>query len=436
MTSLNKRPSSKDFHVPANTVEFTEKHLETHLSVFNKDIYPEYFTEFEHKGLTYLRTQIIEESDLRKTNKDDDWGNQLYRPTKNYKYNAIQASVDTEGVDLRKKPVQVVAILDEKDQIVSIEYLFNGTTLNSVLDATILQNRLCAIYRKNSNFSIPNLIEIGANQNAIEKPFGANDDKTLEHCLKRIVDKGGYPLREGATTDEVSEWTTKLKASLEFMGGGYNMDSAKADQLIVDLANKNVGRTIARSVTSGVKALETLRKLGYVDTPTLKYGCISPLLKGEQPQFVNVYEKYSDITLKGTPEYYDFTKARYEVIIHGGAPDMSRPIDWFFEKFYHLFWKNYKKLNNFTSPNGFINNVDMRIIGALQPLECLNHIWPMDSIVTFEDIEEYYEKNQSNLGVALALNDVKSEDIDLTSFVYSDATLDTILCASEPPTFG
>ena len=43
MTSLNNRPSSKDFHVPANTVEFTEKHLETHLKVFNKDIFPEYF---------------------------------------------------------------------------------------------------------------------------------------------------------------------------------------------------------------------------------------------------------------------------------------------------------------------------------------------------------------------------------------------------------
>jgi len=111
---------------------------------------------------------------------------------------------------------------------------------------------------------------------------------------------------------------------------------------------------------------------------------------------------------------------------------MSRPVDWFFDKFLN-FWKNYNKLNNFTSPNGFINNVDMRIIGAFQPLECLDHVWPMDSVVSFEDIEEYYEKNKSNLGAVI---DVKSEDIDLTSFVYSDATLDTILCASEPPTFG
>ena len=434
MTSLNKRPSSKDFHVPANTVEFTEKHLETHLSVFNKDIYPEYFTEFEHKGLTYVRTQIIEKSDLQRS-KSDEFGNQLYRPTKNYKYNAIKTSVDIEGVDLRKKPIQVVVVLNEKEEIVSIEYLFNGNTLNLVLDATILENRLCAIYIKNSNFSIPNLIEVGANQNALEKPFGANDDKTLEHCLKEIVDHGGYPIRTDATSDEISEWTTKLKASLEFMGGGYNMESAKADQLIIDILNKEMGRTVARSITSGTQALEYLRKLGYVDTPTVKYGCVSALFKGVHPHFSNVHDKFSDITLKGTPEYFDFTKGRYEAIIHGGAPDMSRPVDWFFDKFLN-FWKNYNKLNNFTSPNGFINNVDMRIIGALQPLECLNHIWPMDSIVTFEDIEEYYEKNKSNLGVALTPNDVKSEDIDLTSFVYSDATLDTILCASEPPTFG
>ena len=198
MTSLNNRPSSKDFHVPANTVEFTEKHLETHLKVFNKDIYPEYFTEFEHKGLTYVRTQIVEQSDLQGS-KSDEFGNQLYRPTKSGKYNAIKASVDTEGVDLRKKPDQAVVVLNEKGDIVNIEYLFNGNTLNGILDETILENRLCAIYIKNSNFSIPNLIEVGANQNALEKPFGVNDDKTLEHCLKEIVDKGGYPIREDAT---------------------------------------------------------------------------------------------------------------------------------------------------------------------------------------------------------------------------------------------
>ena len=39
-------------------------------------------------------------------------------------------------------------------------------------------------------------------------------------------------------------------------------------------------------------------------------------------------------------------------------------------------------------------------------------------------------------GVVDIENDIEIEDIDLTSFVYSDATLDTILCASEPPTFG
>ena len=43
------RPSAKDFHVPANTAEFTENNLKTHLNFFNKDNFPEYFTDFEHK---------------------------------------------------------------------------------------------------------------------------------------------------------------------------------------------------------------------------------------------------------------------------------------------------------------------------------------------------------------------------------------------------
>ena len=70
----NTRPSAKDFHVSANTPAFTEKHKKTHLEFFNKDNFPEYFTDFEHKGLTYVRTQLLEEFDLERV-KSDIFGN-------------------------------------------------------------------------------------------------------------------------------------------------------------------------------------------------------------------------------------------------------------------------------------------------------------------------------------------------------------------------
>ena len=360
----NTRPSAKDFHVSANTPAFTDKHLKTHLKFFNKNTFPEYFTDFEHKGLTYVRTQLLEEFDLERV-KSDTFGNQKYRPTKNSKFNAIDKSVDTEGVDLRKKPLQVVCSLDEKGNIVSVEFLFNGNTLNQVLDKKILQNRICAIYVANSNFSIPNLIEIGANQNNLEKPFGANDDTTLEHCLNEIIEAGGYPISKEPTHDEITEWTTKLKASMIYMGNGYDMDTAKANTIINDILKKALKKTVARTISDGTQAMEQLRNIGYKDTPTVKYGCIGAFKKGVYPHFLTVYKKFSDEDLKGTPEYFDFSRGRYEVVIHAGAPNMSNPINWFFEK-YLKFWREWNELNTFVNPT-FPNNADMRIIGAYQP---------------------------------------------------------------------
>ena len=178
--AITNRPSAKDFHVPAKTAEFTENHLKIHLSVFNKDIYPEYFTDFEHKGLTYVRTQLIEEVELERA-KSDKFGNQKYRPTKNKKFNDINESVDTEGVDLRKKPLQVVVTLDETQNIISVKQLFNGNSFNLFLDSKILQNRICEIFKKNSNFSIPNLIKIYTCKNCLENSFVYNFNKNLDH---------------------------------------------------------------------------------------------------------------------------------------------------------------------------------------------------------------------------------------------------------------
>ena len=398
MSKAIARPSAKDFHVPADSIEFTEAHLETHLSIFNKNTYPEYFTDFEHKGLTYIATVLIGIGELTLA-KANTFGSQKYRPVKNKKFNKIKTSVDIDGIDLRKKPLQVVVSLNEGGDVVSVEYLFNGNTLNLALDSgSNLQNRICAIYIKNSNFSIPNLVEIGANQNSLEKEFSQNDKETLEHCLRTIVqDEDGYPLREDPTEKEVSEWTSQLKNSLEFMSGGKNVDSKFINNLIIDLLNQKVKKTVARSITNGIQALEELRKIGYVDTPTVKYGSYSAYWEKIPSHFLNVYTNHSIKVEKGSLEYFDFTKGRYELIIHSGAPDMCDPINWWFTRMIE-FHENFTRLENFNSPTGYINGAQMYVIGAYQPLDCLSHIWPMDTVVSFEDIVEYHENNKGNLG--------------------------------------
>ena len=415
---VNKRPSAGDFHVKATVAAFTLTHLKTHLGIFNKKNYPDYFTDFEHKGLTYVDTRLVESILLEKANLSADFYKQKYRATKNPKFSKIQSSVEIEGVDLRKKPLQAVVELDNNNKIIKVLYLFNGNTFNEVLDNTNIQNRICAIYTQNSNFSIPNLIEIGTNQNSLEKEFSPNNDLTLEHSLREIIEAKGYPLRKSATADEISEWNTKLKASLTYMGNNYDMESAKANRIINDIMNEQLDSKYAITITSGAQALELMREDGYIDTPTVKYGCIGSFPKGVYPHFQTVYAKFSDPNKKGTPEYFDFSRGRYEVAIHLGAPDMSDPIKWFFDTTI-TFWNRWRDLNNFVNPT-FTNNADMIIIGAYQPLDCLKHIWPVKSIIPFEEIKDYRENNKGNLG---AISSTAEDNDDITEeelFIFTN----------------
>ena len=79
ITNKNNRPCEGDFHVSAQSAAFTEKDLKLHLSIFNKHYYPGYFTDFEHKGLTYVDTVLIETLQLAPANLSGDFYKQKYR---------------------------------------------------------------------------------------------------------------------------------------------------------------------------------------------------------------------------------------------------------------------------------------------------------------------------------------------------------------------
>ena len=49
--------------------------------------FPEYFTDFEHKGLTYVDTVLIDVEQLNKA-KAGKFGSLKYRPKKNSKWNS------------------------------------------------------------------------------------------------------------------------------------------------------------------------------------------------------------------------------------------------------------------------------------------------------------------------------------------------------------
>jgi len=394
----SNRLSAKKYHVPANTVEFTDEHLKLHKKFFNKEIYPEYFTDFEHKGLTYFDTILIDRIDLEPALDDKaEFGVQLYRFAKNKKFNAISESVRNEGVDLRKKPLQVVVTLNEHKEITKIHGLFNGNTLNLVLDKHILENRICAIFITNSNFSPANLIEIGANQNALDKPFGAIDFVSLEYALTNVVGKGeGYkmPVGREPTQDEISEFSNKLKDAIKFMGQGrFDVDSVKCKTMINKLLDDQLEEKVVLSVTHGSQVMEYLRKYeGYVNTPTVKYNSLSCIVGKILTHFELTYREEKDFFDNG---------GRYEIIIHAGVPDMSDPVNVLFREV-TAFWRDWNRLIKFTSPHGFLNNADMRIIGLYQPLKCLDHLFngsggSFGKVVRFEKFVEHFNKYPNNL---------------------------------------
>ena len=114
-------------------------------------------------------------------------------------------------------------------------------------------------------------------------------------------------------------------------------------------------------------------------------------------------------------ETYDYFEkgATYQLIIHMGCPNASDPITSFFNT-YRNFWRYYNKIFDCCKPTG-MDWVNIR--GAYQQVKALDCVWPMYSIVSFEEIEEFYSKNYDEKKKKVIIpekytkNDPKSENI-------------------------
>lgn len=376
---MGYRPTAKDWHVSIDSVEFTDEHLKKHLIIFNDETQPEYFTEFEHKGILYFDTRLVS-TELLKGIGQSLGGEQAYRPTKNEKYSEIEKSVRDDGVDLRKKPLQIVVELDDKDEIVKVEKMFNGNSLNDILDNNSnLNNRLCAIFTKKQDYSEAHMVSIGTNQNNLEKPFGPCTEENLKSSLEKMIDLDAFPLPNKPTYDETVTWYRKVTEEIKFITNDKMPSKAKLKKLLDSLFTKVLPNlNTNRSFSSGAEALEILRTKGYVDTPTVLYGCYAA-------NYTMVWPAMRVLQNDVVYQDFNFKTGSVDLIIHLSQPDMTNPIEWFFETALD-FWNKWKKLNEFVNPDLPMN---LRIIGAYQPLDCLNHIWEIDTHVPFEEIVKF-----------------------------------------------
>ena len=134
------------FHVPANSPEFTQEHLDIHNAIHNPMTAPEYFTSFSHMGLDYVDPVLIEETEIAKVRAMGQ--QQKYRVGYNKEAEGIKTDVKENGYDVRKKGMSVV--IDDDDNITDI---FSGNTIDSALVPTNISNRIVHRFRKNKNFS-------------------------------------------------------------------------------------------------------------------------------------------------------------------------------------------------------------------------------------------------------------------------------------------
>tara|TARA_Y100001951_G_scaffold61302_1_gene48849 strand:- start:1367 stop:2608 length:1242 start_codon:yes stop_codon:yes gene_type:complete len=369
----------EDWHVNKDTVEFTLDHLNKHLSVFNERTQPEYFITFEHKGLTFHDVRLVP-TDLLKSVGQSWGGQQDYRHVKNDDYSRIEKSVKNEGVDLRKKPLQIVVELDDNDKIVKVFKMFNGNSLNDILDKNSkLENRICAIFVKNRNYSEANMISIGTYQNNLEKPFGACTEANLKFSLEKIIENDGFPIASNPTHNQEIEWFKKVTAEISFITNKNIPESSKQNKLLNELFNKASNNTSNnRSFGTGKEVMEVLRTKRYVDTPSVLYNSFAA-------RYVMVWPSCKTLFNNALNQDFDFENGSVEIIIHLSHPDMTKPIEWFFSTALD-FWKKWNGMNEFVNPQLPIN---LKILGAYQPLDCLKDIWEIDSVVPFSKIVAY-----------------------------------------------
>ena len=176
----------------SNIIEFTNEHLDINKNFYNIERKPEYFS-FDDKGLSYQGTYLFSNKRIQNAIIHDS-NNQLFRQTRNSKIPGMKHDIKERGIDIREKPLQIVCTKGENMEDVRVEHLFNGNSFNEALygAAPDLENRMCAVYFKNANFTLANLIQVGAFLNTLDYQSEPLNDASLAVILKRMMEDAGY----------------------------------------------------------------------------------------------------------------------------------------------------------------------------------------------------------------------------------------------------
>jgi hypothetical protein len=402
--SVNK---ALNFFVKKEVGEFTEKDLELHKKFRNPETYPEYFSDFEDMGLDFVETKLMDASELKAANQGD-FKVQNYRSGANPKHTKINESLEKEGYDLRERSIQVV--LGSNGQV---EYMFNGNTMDSLLSDKGFTNRIVSTFKKNQYFNIDNLIQVACRMNNLEHEAGINDIEGIKYCLERMQKNGSFNIKE------ITELSNSIKEKINFMSNQkLDLESAAVNNVVNGLVNSSTGTEWVASVSGKGVHAKIIKQLQitygqnyFVDSPpSVKYGVLSTYAEKVFSHVTTVMDNCGE-----TYEY--FAKgATYQLIIHMGCPNASDPIASFFHE-YLTFWKQYNRIFNCCKPTG-MDWVNIR--GAYQQVKALDCVWPMYSIVPFEEIKDFYDENYNEKKKKVIIPEEYTKNIPNNENIFDD----------------
>ena len=371
---------------------FTQEHLDIHLSVFNKDTKPEIFDISEY-GLDYVGTELRSFNSIKSSLETG--LQQRYRKGKNPRYNAIKDKAML-GYDLREGPLQIV--VDDND---NVEYLFNGNTRYDILSKiSNLDNVICAVYKKNKNFTKSRLALIGGHMNSITNPNGETSWSDIMQIINNMI------ADKELVYNGAKDFSFQINKAITFASNGLiKTDTKFVYNFINEKISTITGEDFVFVAENGVSVMSELGDT-YKNTPNNSYISMSSFSDKVYGQLNKWYENQLTLSknIKPPKDSGIFTthpdKMSVSIIIHMGSPDPARSVDDFFKKYY-AFIKEFDEVENFLTKQYFVPTTKsnrFNIIGVFQQVKELDEIWKYKTVVSTEDFLEEYHKRYDSKG--------------------------------------
>ena len=388
MENITKDTYLLDISKGNGMVEFTKDHLELHKSMHNPISKPEHYNDLMPYGIEYVETVLMEDGPI--TAIIDGKYNQKFRKGLSPKYNAIKDSM-LNSFDIREKPLQVIVNDDGTAHI-----LFNGNTTHSIFRKyTNIENRIVAIYRKNSLFSEGKTLLIGGNQNSLENPSGEISFEDVKQIIDGYLKTKELVLPPNPSRSDIAEFGTRIKKLITFITNGkISVDGTAVNKLVIDVVEDITGVHEMEIVKTPNDVLDLLKKnRGFYDTNFHKYHAAAAMAaklyttwKNKRKELEN---NYSNGLTSVKPD-----NITVDTVIHMGTPNPADPVGDFFRK-YNDFYTEFLELEDFhlkcyANCSGKTNRYN--IIGFFQQVKELEDVFEFGSIVTPEEFLKEYDK--------------------------------------------